>query len=125
MTYAEKSTQLALDASIAVFVLANAECDDLEFLPLKPRHMSPVEIAQLAARWHGRGLRSVGVIGLCGIETRTVFKEPLEPEQGSALAAAFLAHLQVLFSQSFEEQRPNVEVAELERLHALQDPRET
>jgi hypothetical protein len=124
MTYSEQSTQLALDASVAVLVLTNAQCDDMEFLPLKPRQMTESEKAELVTRWPGRGLRSVGVIGLVGTAPRCALKEPLEPEQVSALAGAFLAYIHVLFCDSLAEQQEGVEIAELERLYALRaDPR--
>jgi hypothetical protein len=123
MSYTEKSTQLALDASVAVLVLTNEQCDDLEFVPLKPRLMTAAENAGLLSRWPGRGLRSVGVIGLVGASPRCALKEPLEPEQVSALAGAFLAYLHVLFSDSFEAQREGFEIAELCRLWQMDDPR--
>jgi len=123
MTYSEQSAQLALDASVAVLVLTNAQCDDMEFLPLKPRQMTEGEVAGLLTRWPGRGLRSVGVIGLVGTAPRCALKEPLEPEKVSALAGAFLAYLHALFCDSFAEQQERVEIAELERLWLQADPR--
>ena len=39
MTYSEKSTQLAIDSSIAVLVLGNEDCTDVEMLPLRPNQM--------------------------------------------------------------------------------------
>jgi len=129
MTYTEKSTQLALDSSVAVLV-TNAQVDDLEFLPLKPRQMSETDRAELAARWPGRGLRSMGVIGLVGTSPRYALKEPLEPEQVSTLAGAFLAYLHVLFSDSFKQEGAatsepghNDFVQFAERLYALEDSR--
>jgi hypothetical protein len=119
MTYSEKSTQLALDASIAVLVLTNAQFDDVEFLPLKPRQMTESEKAELVTRWPGRGLCSIGVLGLVGMTPRSAFKEPLEPEQVTALAGAFLAYLHALFSDRFAEQLEGAEIAELERIYAL------
>jgi hypothetical protein len=118
--YSERAAQLALDASVVVLVLANAQCDDLEMLPLKPRQMSEGDIAELLTRWPGRGLRSIGVIGLCGTSPRYALKVPLEPEQVSALAGAFLAYLHVLFCDSFAAQQEGAEIAELKRLYALQ-----
>jgi hypothetical protein len=123
MTYTEKSTQLVLDASVAVLVLSNAQCDDLEFLPLRPRQMTESDIAELLTRWTGRDLRSVGVIGLVGATPRCALKELLEPELTSALANAFLAYLQVLFCDSLAAQQNGAEIQELARLWSLQDPR--
>ena len=123
MTYSEKSTQLALDASVAVMALSNPECTELELLPLKPRRMSDGEQAQLASRWCGRNLKPIGILGLVGTTPKCALKEPLEPEQVSALAGAFLAYLSVLFNDSFLAQQDGAEIAELERLFSLPDSR--
>jgi hypothetical protein len=122
-TYSERSTQLALDASVAVLVLTNAQCDDLEFLSLKPRQIPESTLLELRTHWAGRGLRSVGIIGLVGTSPRCALKEELEPEQISALAGAFLAYLHVLFAGSFAEQQAGAETAELCRMWSLEDPR--
>ena len=123
MTYSEKSQQLACEASVAVLALSNPECTDVEFLPLRPRQMSVSDRVELAARWSGRNLRSIGVIGLVGTSPRIALREPLETEQVNALADAFLAYLHVLFADSFAEQLEGVEMAELERMWSLRDPR--
>lgn len=121
-TYSEKSTKLALDSSVAVLVLMGTP-DDVEFIPLKPRAADEKTLADLKARWPGRGLRSVGVIGLCGTSPRYELKEPLEPEQVTALAGAFLAYLHALFADSFAEQREGVEIQELQRMWSMPDTR--
>jgi hypothetical protein len=123
MMYSEQSTQLALDASVAVLVLSNPECNDVEFLMLKPKRMGECELAELKDRWPGRGLRSVGTIGLVGTSPRWALKEPLTFEQISVLADAFLAYLHVLFCDALAGQQESAEVAELERLHTLVDAR--
>ena len=122
MTYSEKSTQLALDATVAVLVLMGRP-DDVEFIPLKPRMADEYMLADLKARWPGRGLRSVGVIGLVGTSPTCALKEPLEPEQVNALAGAFLTYLNVLFADSFAEQLPGAEIQELQRLWLIPDTR--
>jgi hypothetical protein len=128
-TYSEKSTQLALDASVAVLVLMGAH-DDVEFIPLKPRMIDENMSAELKARWPGRGLRSVGMLGLCGTSPRCALKEPLEPEQVSALMGAFLAYCHALFCGRFNTQQDRfaaqmetADIAELERLYLLPDTR--
>ncbi|HEV2132640.1 MAG TPA: hypothetical protein VGR47_00110 [Terracidiphilus sp.] len=121
MTYTEKSQKLALDSSVAVLALSNADCTDLELLPLRPRQMSENERAQLAARWHGRNLRSIGVIGLVGTTPKYALKDTLEPEQASALADAFLAYLHALYCDSFAAQQETEEIQELGRLWSLPD----
>lgn len=101
LTYTDRSTQLALESFIAVLALSNPECTDLEFLPLSPIQLPESDLAELAARWPGRGLRFVCVLGLVGASPRCALKEPLEPEHVSRLACAFLTYLHVLFSDSF------------------------
>ena len=63
------------------------------------------------------------MIGLRGATPTCALKEPLDPEQVSALARAFLSYLNVLFADSFEAQREGVEIEELRRLWALEGPR--
>jgi hypothetical protein len=53
MTYREKSTQLALDSAIAVLVLGNEDCTDIEMLPLKPRQMPEGEKEYLQRQQNG------------------------------------------------------------------------
>ena len=121
--YVEKSAQLGAEASIAALVLSNAECNDVEFLMLKPERLTACELAELKMRWPGRGLRSVGTIGLVGASPRWALKEPLTFEQISALADAFLAYLHVLFCDALAGRQESAEVAELERLHTIADTR--
>ena len=123
MTYSEKSMRVALDPSVAVMVLSNPECTDVELLPLRPRLMTAIERAQLATRWAGRNLDSIGVIGLVGTTPQCALKIPLEPEQVSALANAFLAYVHALLGESFAAQTEAVEIAELERMYLLPDIR--
>jgi len=123
MTYTEKSTELALDASVAVLALSNPDCTELELLPLKPRQMSETERAQLAARWPGRNLRSIGVIGLVGTTPKYALKDALEPEQVSTLTDAFLAYLHGLFCDNLTAQQETAEIRELGRLWSLPDTR--
>jgi hypothetical protein len=121
--YVEESAQLGAEASVAALILSNPECNDVEFLMLKPKRTAACELAELKARWPGRGLRSVGTIGLVGASPRWALKEPLTFEQISALADAFLAYLHVLFCDGFAAQEESAETAELDRLYALQDTR--
>src|ERR1700679_2970979 len=106
MTYSEKSVELALSSSVAVFVLTNTEGTDCEFLPLRPRMMTASEMEVLRSRLVERDLcRSLGVIGLVGTSPQCALKEPLEPEQVSALTCAFLAYIQTLLSDSIAAQQ--------------------
>ncbi len=118
-TYSERSTQLALDASVAVMVLANPQCDDVEMLELRPRQLAQSGLAALASRWAGRGLRSIGVIGLVGASPRCEFKEQLDPEQVSTLVDEFLAYAHRLFCDGFTARQE----AELRHMWMLPDTR--
>jgi hypothetical protein len=53
-------------------------------------------LADLKSRWPGRGLRSIGIVGLVGLTARAAFKEPLEPKTVDALATAFLVYVAAL-----------------------------
>ena len=98
MTYQEQSVHLALDSSVAVMALSNPDdLTDWEFMPLKPRTMTEREEADLAARWPGRNLRTVGVVALVGATPKFALKVPLTPAQTSALADAFLEHVHGVF----------------------------
>ena len=123
MTYSERSTQLALDSSVAVYILMGTAPGDAEFVPLLPRPATQRMWEEMRARWPGRGLRPIGVIGLVGTTPKVVLREPLEPEQVDALAGAFLAYLDVLFRDSFAAHSEVAEIAELERLFLLPDTR--
>jgi hypothetical protein len=115
LTYSEKSAQLAREASIAALVLMGEGPADCELLPLRPTADEGM-MADLKARWPGRGLRSVGMVGLCGASPCVALKEPLSLEQISALTGAFTSYVHSLLGDRFREQ---CEIAELERLYAL------
>ena len=121
--YDERAAQLTVESSVAVWVLLGNTPGDLEMVPLKPRMADEQMLAELKARWPGRGLDSVGVLGLVGTTPKCALRVPLEPEQVSALAAAFLTYLQVLFHDSFAAQMEAAEIAELEHLMLLPDTR--
>lgn len=123
MTYSERSTQLALDASVAVFVLRGTASGDFELLPLRPTTADENTLSELKARWPGRDLRPVGVMGLVGTSPIAALKEPLETDQHSALVSLFLAHVHTVFCDSFAAQNEAAEIAELERLYSLPDMR--
>lgn len=94
MTYEERSTQLACDASIAVQVLLGAARGDVEFIPLKPQVANAEWLSELKTRWPG--LRSVGIVGLVDGGARCALREALTPEEVNALADAFLAYVDVV-----------------------------
>jgi hypothetical protein len=76
-TYIERATTIACEAEIVCQVLLSRGNDDIELIPLKPHaypdgYMPP---AEFTAR-HLRAMGFVGV-GICGLQTACVFKEPL------------------------------------------------
>lgn len=119
-TYTERSAQLACESSIAALVISNPDCNDVEFLLLRPKR-EPEREAELSARWPGRGLQSVGMAALCGVSPRFVFKAPLAPEQVSALAGEFLSFLHTLFLDGLSAQQND----ELRRMFSLPDTRDS
>lgn len=123
MTFAERAGELAVESSVAVMILSNPECTDVELMPLRPRPMTDIERARLAARWHGRDLDSLCVIGLVGVIPRVVLKRPVDPEKVAALSDAFLAYVHSLLGDSFAAQIEAAEVEELERMYLLPDTR--
>ena len=96
MTYLEKAADVAGASSIAVQVLLGAAPADIEFVPIRPRPADAQMLADLKSRWPGRGLRSIGIVGLVGLTARAAFKEPLEPKTVDALATAFLVYVAAL-----------------------------
>lgn len=119
MTYTEKSTQLALESSVAALVLLGTDRKDSVFLPLRPNLATPEMLADLKSRAAGRGLRAVGIIGLCGTTPKMCLKEELDPAQINAISLGFLAYTYALFA----ENAVAGEVAELERIYSLPDTR--
>jgi hypothetical protein len=119
VTYSERSARLTIEASVAVLVLLGASPEDVEFIPLRPKPANERFLADIRARWSGRGLRSVGVVGLVGTSPRWVLKEDLDSEQVSALCGGFLAYLNVLVRSSFAEEMEAAEAAEIAELECL------
>jgi hypothetical protein len=64
-------------------------------------------------------LRPVGVLGLCGTESRAAFKEPLDVSTVDALARAFTAYVNALLGQ----RQAGDSLEWCERLFALPDTR--
>ena len=128
MTYTAQSQNLANESSIAVLVLMGAP-DDIEFIPLKPLAADENTLAKLKTRWPGRGLRSIGVVGLVGVTPQIALKEPLTTQQVDCLAAAFLTYVRGLLTSAptpvdcVEEHQKGDEVDWLCRLWSLPDTR--
>jgi hypothetical protein len=124
-TYFERSQQVVLDSSIAVMVLLNSDNTDLEFWMIAPHEQTASELTS-REEFAARKLRSVGVVGLRGIQSLVAFKEPLDTFVVARIATAFADYVRVLMGQSLvhriQEQKGDA-VEWLERLYALEDPR--
>jgi hypothetical protein len=118
-TYAGRSETVILEAHVAVMVLANEDCTDVELVSLKPRYDESA-FEELRGRWGGRGLRSIGVLGMKGTAPLFAFKVPVGPDKVNALASAFIVWVDRLLFETFTEQ---MTVAELHRLTTLPDNR--
>lgn len=112
--------QLAVEAQIAVHVMASPDAQEIEFLPLKPRTASDSEIQGLASRWPGRGLRASGVIGrLPDGRVQIALKVPFDCTELTALLQAFSRYC----AAHYGEPQCDDGVTWCERLHALPDSR--
>jgi hypothetical protein len=120
--YLDRAVQVACESSIAVHVLLSRDNSDVELWPLRPHAAPPEQITPLEEFTH-RQLRLVGVVGLRGLNSASAFKEPLPPRVVDAIAHAFLAYTRVLLGNHFGEHMAAAEVAEIERIYMLEDPR--
>jgi hypothetical protein len=118
-TYAGRSETVILEAHVAVMVLANEDCTDVQLVSLKPRYDEGAFEA-LKGRWAGRGLRSIGVLGMKGTTPMTALKVPIDPDKIRALASAFIVYVDRLLFETFTDQ---MTVAELQRVATLPDNR--
>src|SRR5664280_404762 len=94
----DKFETLAMESSIAVSILANADVTDIELLPIQPKGLGTEKVNELARLWAFRGLRWIGTIGIVDGQPHTALAEPLDPARISALSAAFIAYCEVLLS---------------------------
>ena len=115
-SYSARSTQVALDSSIAVMVLLNPDATDMELWPICPPPQSGLTTPE---EFTARQLRPVGVLGLCVTESRAAFKEPLDVSTVDALARAFTAYVNALLGQ----RQAGDSLEWCERLFALPDTR--
>ena len=119
-TYLDRAARVACESQLAVQVLLSRANDDIAFVRLVP---SAGPAYMPAEEFTARQFRSVGIIGLCGLSPRIVFKEPLEDGVAEAIGAAFTAYVQTLIGEQFASQMQAAELAELERLFMLPDTR--
>ena len=113
--------QVATEAELAAYIMASPDANEIEFLNLKPM-ASDSDRENLAARWHGRGLKGVGVIGrLPNGRIRVALKVPFDHLQLAAFLLAFTRRCEAL--NAGEPLCVNDSVEWLERLHRLEDPR--
>ena len=116
--------QLATDAQIAVYVMASPDTQDIEILPLKPHTASDAERESLAARWPGRGLQGIGVIGRLADGTVHIALRVPFPFNHLQLAALLLAFTNHCEARNAGEPECVDSVTWCERLYALPDSRE-
>jgi len=126
MTYLENAAQVARESDIAVQVLLSRENTDLELIPLRPRLDAYIAPEVFTARQ----LRSVGVVGIRGLQPLSVWKEPLPPQVINGVCDAFIEYIRVLLGKSLVdlyedlyEAAQAAEIAELERLFCIPDTR--
>ena len=122
MTYLENAAQVANESDIAVQVLLSRENTDLELIPLWPRLDAYIAPEVFTARQ----LRSVGVVGIRGLQPLSVWKEPLPPQVINGVCDAFIDYIRVLLGKSLVdlyEAAQAAEIAELERLFCIPDTR--
>ncbi len=113
----DKFEQLAMEAQLAVCILANADVSDIELVNLKavPLHN------ETTRDFTGRGLRFIGVIGIVQGVPRSALAVPLDPVRTSALSQAFIAYTQSLLDANLKP-KDDFELF-MTRLCALEDPR--
>ncbi|HEV2134685.1 MAG TPA: hypothetical protein VGR47_10545 [Terracidiphilus sp.] len=113
--------QLAADAQIAAYIMSSPDAQEIEILPLKPCMASDAECESLAARWSGRGLQGVGVIGrLADGGIGMALRVPFDHLQIAALLRAFTNRCEALKAS---EPQFDDSVTWLTALHALPDSR--
>jgi hypothetical protein len=104
----DKHEQIAHDAEFVVCILGNPETSDFELIDIShaplPEH--------LRTPMRERGFRFLGTVGLLEGVPRTALEEPLSPEITSALAQAYIRHVEAAANA-------RLEVAWLQRLHGL------
>ena len=110
--------QLAADAEVAAYIMSSPDASEIEMLTLKPHTASEAECQSLAARWSGRGLQGVGVIGrLADGGIGVALKVSFDHLQIAALLRAFTIPCEA------REPQCDDSVTWLEQLHCLPDTR--
>lgn len=104
--YIEEAADIVANASVAVQVLLGEADNDVEFIPLRPHPANGEWLADLAARWPGRGLRSIGVLAMVDGTAKAAFKEPVSLDVVSRLAAAFQVYCETLATSEAKEATP-------------------
>jgi hypothetical protein len=112
--------QLALDAECAVYVMASPDAQQIELMSLKPVTASDAERESLRARWPGRDLRGVGVLGrLADSRVAVALRVPFDCTELTALLTAFTRYCEAHYG----EPHCDDSVTWLEQLHRLPDTR--
>lgn len=118
----DKFETLAMESTLAIAILANADVTDIEAVPVSPRGYSAEKFDELQTLWAPRGLRFIGAAGIVDGKARLVLAEPLDHIRVAALWQTFAAYCES-FSDNTEQEQTGDEVAWLNALFALNDPR--
>ena len=93
--------RVAMQADVAVAILANADTTDIELLPVMP-HGPGEDLDALAQRWAGRGLAFIGVMGTVDGVPQTALDVPLDATRMRALSEAFARHCERIGAAELE-----------------------
>jgi hypothetical protein len=108
----DKFEQLAFDAELSVAILGNPETSDFELLDVSRLPLSEDQRSRISER----GMCFVGVMGIVRGFPRVALDTPLDEPTTTALAQAFIRHIEVTAARELETQF-------LGRLYQLPDTR--
>jgi hypothetical protein len=120
--YMENAAHAVAESSVAVMVLVNPDATDIVFWRLRPERAAESDLTT-REEFAARKLRSVGVVGLCGLTPVCSFKESLETPVVNSIVVGFLQYIRDSLSDSLVELREAAEIAALECLFTLPDMR--
>lgn len=95
--YIQEANELVDSASVAVQILLGDD-EDVEFVPMRPQMAGEEWWADIRTRWHGRGLRSIGVLAMTEDGAKAAFKMPVSLDLATRLASEFQIYCLTLAS---------------------------
>lgn len=101
--YIQEANELVNSASVAVQILLGDDGKDVEFVPMRPQMAGEEWWAEIRNRWHGRGLRSIGVLAMTEDGAQSTFKEPISLDVINRLATAFQVYCLTLASSGLPQ----------------------